>query len=669
MPAETKTEKSPARELDRAALRRFHLEVPGAPAGGVPEGAVPAALQGWRGAAPAEAPADPLALLREALVESRRAAGEAFVREARELAARAEALLEGERRKGAEARDPGRLGSSMGSLGSRFVDASALSGVLGEHRGGVPLPPARVRDLQEALELLREAIAEPAGARPGSGPVLVHNGTLPGLVAAIEVAPETDGPGSGSPGDGSGAWTTLESSDPCRVAADLFDREADRTARLLRAARRVRLEAAGEYDPERHDALLGAGDGPAGLDWQAISPEELALAPPVAALESADELAERGMVSLAKLLASGRPVQVVVVTEPAASPGGASEAEPFAGYRFEPSYLGLALREAFVQQGSLARPADLVAGFRRAAEGARAALHVVDAAPPQVPGLAPMVVAGAAVEGRAHPVFLYDPVAGASWADRMTLGDNPASEEDWPEGETGPFTFADYAVLMPALGGCFLEVPEATAGTGSGEEALVSVPEWLDLGPEEALQKVPTVRAAGRDGRPIRLAVSRPLALACRDRLGFWRTLQELSGVRSEHVRRAEERLREEADARIEAERERLDAAHAAELERVRRVAVEDVVNRLTAGLLGLDPSWLAESAGPLAPFAGQDVDRVAADLLEMVGQAETEGPAGDGPPQSEAIDRLAGELRTLLDDLDGDGLSAQDAPGGSDPS
>ncbi|HEX6200589.1 MAG TPA: hypothetical protein VF150_10020 [Thermoanaerobaculia bacterium] len=669
MAARPKTRETPAPALDRAAVRRFHLGAPGAPVGGVPAGAVPAALQALRGAAAAAAPADPLALLRRTLAESRRAAREAFARQARELAAQAELLLEAERQKTPEGRDPGRLGSAMGSLSGRFVDASALSGVLGERRGGVPLPPARIRDLQEALELLREAAGGPSGAVPGSGPVLVHNGTLPRLVAPLEVA---DGPtASDSPGPPAGsfdAWTTLESSDPCRVAAEVFDRAAEGTARLLRAARRVRLEAAGEYDPARHDALLGADGGPAALDWQAFSPAELALVPPVVTLESADQLAERGMVSLARLLSSGRPVQVVVVADPAASPGGAAEGEPLAGYRLEPAYLGLALREAFVQQGAITRPEDLAAGFRRAVAGSRAGLHVVDAAPPDVPGLAPAAVAGAAVDGRAHPVFRYDPEAGATWPDRMTLGENPAPREDWPEaGGAGPFTFADYALLAPALGPCFLAVPAGLAE----DDDLVTVPEWLGLSPEEALQKVPAVRAADRDGRPLRLAVSRPLALACRDRLGFWRTLQELSGVRSEHVLRAEERLREEIDARIEAERRGLETEHAAALERVRREAVEDVVSRLTAGLLGLDPAWLAP-AGPeaaLGAFAGRDADRVAAELLEMVGAAEAEKPPGDGHPQSEDIDRLAGELRTLLGDLEGNGAGAAAVPGGSDPS
>jgi hypothetical protein len=652
--------------LDRAALRRFHLGAPGAPAGGVPAGTLPAALRGEPPAflspddrmAVLPGPEEPLRLLGQALVERQREPRAAFAREARELAARAEALLESERLKGAASRDPERLGSAMGALGSHLVDPSALAGVLGERRGAAPLGAARVRALEAALELLREA----AAAAPPA-PVLVHDPTLPEL-AALAAA-----------GDG---WSVLESADPCSLAADLFDERAAATARLLAAVRRVRLEAAGDYEPARHDALLGAGrQGPAGFDWQAFSRDELALIPPVVALESAGALAG-GVASLSQLLLSGRPVQVLVVADPAGSPGGAARA-PFAGFRFEPAYLGLAHREAFVQQGSAFRPRRLLAGFVRAAAGTRAALHVIDAAPAGVPGLAADLVAGAAVAGRAHPLFQYDPEAGPSFAERMDFAGNPAPAADWPGLDSEPerredpdpeavagrfFTFADYALLAPALAGCFLPVPEGVA-----DDDLVSVPEWLALPPEAALEKLPAVAAVApsRDGggAPCRLVVSRPLALACRDRLGFWRTLQELSGARSEYVRRAQERAREEAETRIEAERQRLQTAHAAELARVHREAVEQAVDRLTGALLGLDPAWLAPAFDdPLAAFAGRDAEGVAAELLEMVGKTDLREPSGDAQPASEAVDGLAAELLTLLD---GNGRSGPAALEGTD--
>jgi len=463
----------------------------------------------------------------------------------------------------------------------------------------------------------------------------VHDGTLPWATA--EAAAE--------------GWAVLESSDPCAVAADLFDRAVESTASVLLAARRIRLEAAGEYDPARHDLLFERG-----LDWQAFTREELALVAPVVALESADELAARGMASLSKLLLSGRPVQVLLVDDPLGAPGTESVSEGLAEFRLQPAYLGLAQREAFVQQGSLARPERLAEGFRRAASGRRAALHVVDE--PQEP-----VLAVAAIAGRAHPLFQYDPEAGTNWAARMDFSGNPDPAEDWPSREVGAvdgesdaigtvsLTFADVGLLAPGFAGHFLPVPDDVP-----DDALATVPEWLALSGAESLERVPFVLAVAAPSSAksgfVRFAVSRPLALACRDRLGYWRTLQELAGVRSEYVRQAEERTRDEAEARMEQERETLGKRHAAELERVRRRAVEDVVNRLTAAVLGVDGS-LFES--PLAELAGRDVEEVSAELLEMAAgvDPEVEAEVGDDGPARDAVDQVVAELTGLLGSLD----------------
>lgn len=632
------------------ALRRFHLGAPDAPVGKVPAGATPAALCGSPKETPEEECPAALDLLRFAIGESQADARRDFARRARELVAQAEALLETERLKGAEGRDPERLSGALGTAGARFLDPAALSGVLGKPRRAAALDEGRAHRLEEAVKVLKEAVETIEMPEP----LLVHDGTLSWATDGAE----------------SGGWTTLESSDPCAVAAGVFDTQAGYTARILLAARRASLEAAGEYDPARHDLLLepvSETEAPGSFDWQAFTREELALVPPIVALESADELAARGMVSLSKLLLSGRPVQVLVIDDPTGAPGTESPAEALGGFRFQPAYLGMAQREAFVQQGSISLPDHLAAGFRRSADGARAALHVIET--PSAAGYA-----AAAIAGRAHPLFQYDPEAGTSWADRMDFSGNPEPEKDWPVREIGvedeegaaaehpvALTFADVCLLVPELAGHFLPVPD-----GVPAEVLATIPEWLALGPDEALERVPSVLAvvpAPRKGRRsetgdrlVRFAVSRPLALACRDRLGYWRTLQELAGVRSEYVRRAEARVRDEAETRLSEERERLAERHAAELERVRRRAVEDVVNRLTAAVLGVDG---AAFESPLAQLAGGDVDEVSASLLGMVAGLDPERD-GDGMaaasaqgPAKEAVDQVVAELAALVGPLD----------------
>ncbi len=604
------------------------------------------------------APGVPLVLARHAILARQRREREAFAREARELAARAEAILESDRRNDPASREAESLKGAMGASGGRYFDPAALAGVVGERRGSESLAPARREALETSLEVLRRAAASVLSPAVH----VVHDGTVTWI-------PDASDPGAAA-GSGDAGWSFLESADPCRAAAELFDRESLAVLEALRAVRRVRLESEGGYDPERHESREIQL---AGLDWQALSRDELALLPPVLAVESAGELAGRGMVSLSQLLLSGRPVQVLVELDPAGNPGveSAAEAEPFGGFRLEPAFLGLSLREAFVAQSSVSRPLHLMGGLARAVGGTRSGLHVIAGAGSAArSGLDPAVAAGAAVDGRAHPLFGYDPEAGLSWAERMSFDENPDPAEDWPvhglevEGADGgpetlslAFTFADFALLAPGLATAFRPVPDGLAAEG-----LVPVTEWLALAPEETLETVPFVWAVDGAGRMVRLAISRPLALACRDRLGFWRTLQELAGVKSEYVRRARAAIEEEAEARIAAERERLEATHAAELERVRREAAEEVADRLTAALVGVDPSLFsprASGAGPLAALAGRDVDEVSTALLEVLGPDGSgglaESPEADGsPPSDGAVAQVAAELLSLLEaDLD----------------
>ncbi len=601
-----------------------------------------------------------LDLLGHALLAGRRTTRESFLREARELVDKGRALIDADRRKRADGdagRDGERERGAMGAMGKRFVDPSALASVLGERRGTTALAPARRERLEAAIEALAEVadrLAEVADRLAAPRMRLIHDGSLPWGERLLGAA-ESDN------------WVVVESSDPCAAAAEVFDREAEALAAALRGRERVRLETSGTYVAADHEPWL---ERLAGFDWRAFDAGEAALLEPTVALESAGELAERGMLSLSKLLRSSRPVQVLVALDPAMSPG---VENPAAGYRFEPGYLGMSHREAFVQQSSEARPLHLMEGLVRAASSSRTSLHVVAPWPGQVEaGLDPALVAGAAIDGRAHPLFRYDPETGPSWAHRLDFSGNPQPAADWPTddgADESPFTFADFALLDPALRRHVTPI-----GPGAADDAdLVPIAAWLALPVDEAIHKIPTVLAVpvtalgnGSKGpkggqtapaEPVRLAVSRPLAAACRDRLGFWRTLQELAGVNSEYVRRAAQATREEAEQAARAERERLEAAHAAELERVRERSAREAVDRLTAALLEVDLGLFSELPPEIPSLAGKTADQVAAALMDAVGSdlaemAETVETiaAGDGAPSSEAVDAAARQLLELVD-------------------
>jgi len=541
-------------------------------------------------------------LLRHAVASRLEPARAAFREEVRTLVERARAAV-GQRQAAAKESE------GLGALGSLFVDSEALDEVVGNESEEKAAPG----ELAEALEVLEGFLGEEKSAE------LV-------LLRAPDVFP---------------ALEATEAEDPCAAAADRFDSLAAGAAEVLRAVYRLRLELDGDYEPTRHEPWLTA------LDWQAFSSEELLLLVPVVALTTADRVAAGGMASLSRLLLSGRPVQVVVAIDPAAQPGAGED--PLSGYRFEPSYLGLSHREALVCQSSAARPAHLLQGFSRALAATHAGLHVLSSEP-----------SSAAIDARAHPLFHYDPEAGRHWAERFDFRHNPQPEADWPvrrlaarksgggeEAVELACTFADYALTKPPYARHFRPVPE-----GVGEGALEPLASWSAA--EEPPTTVPWIWALDGENKLVKLAVSRPLALAARDRLDYWRTLEELAGVSNEYARRAAEVAREEAEARARDERESLERFYTEEMERLRRQAAEEVADRLTAALLGgeVDFAELAQAPAPtFAPaagtpaLAGQSVEEVTAALLALVDRESLESePAGNhGGQSAELASRLLG--------------------------
>lgn len=125
--------------------------------------------------------------------------------------------------------------------------------------------------------------------------------------------------------------------------------------------------------------------------------------------------------------------------------------------------------------------------------------------------------------------------------------------------------------------------------------------------------------------------------LACRDRLSYWRTLQELSGVRNRHVELAVEKVQQEARAARDAEIEKLKQQHMDELEQVRSETAGEVMGRLAEVLLGMDLSSLSKGNATTATAASVPV-------------AEAQ-PAEQGAPQAEPEPAVDEEEEISFDD------------------
>ena len=488
-------------------------------------------------------------------------------------------LLDVERRKDPGSQNPASLSGALGSAGDRLLDPGALAKALGPHRGTRRLDDARRNRLGTALAALESFLDAPP----------------PALVVAI---------GEGSDLQGIEDLDCATAADGCAEACRQFDEVSAQHADLFRAVRIAELELEGHYDPTRHDPWLS------GLDWEGFTKDELLLLPRFVVLDTAEQLSGDRLTSLSTLLRSGRPVQVIAHVAPGENPADPS----VSSFRLELGYVGIGHREAFVQQSTAARPEHLARGFARGLSGTRSALHVVATGLTRdggTPRLGAWMHTGAAIEGRAHPLFRYDPEAGVTWARRLEFDGNPAPEEDWPTGtltyrddggdeaeRSLTFTFVDYALLEPTLRAEFRPVED------SEDEALVTVDEYLGLEVHDAAHRLPFVWAIDSSGSLRQLAVTRRLVAACRDRLDFWRTLQELAGVRNEHVREAVARARDESEARAREERERLQAEHEAEIARVREEAFGEAMQGLANSLLELGPDALELTASPRPPAA-----------------------------------------------------------------
>jgi ferredoxin len=543
-------------------------------------------------------------------------------------------LLDVDWSKSAESKQPEKLQGSIGGA-SGYFDTSALSRVMGQKsQGSISMSAARRVRIEDALQTLEAYQHNTTLVR------FIHNGPLGGGWLS-----RTEG------------FESIDNNDPCTAATMLFDEEAERLSRVFAASRIAELEIHGIYDTAIHDPFF------ANFSWEVFSREELLRLPAVIALESAKHVATDGMPALSRLLNSGRPVQIFVRVLAHNNPAAAQDEDPFQNYRTELGYFGISHRQAVVSQASAARHQNLLQRYATALDATRTSLHLINVGlrpTGQDLGLNAWLVAGAALEGRVHPAFSINPAAGDAFADRMDFSGNPQPERDWPLhpfkylDDTGvtveqelAFTFADYALLLPRLHHHFAVVPGEC-----DSDALVPVAEFLQLADEVVHLHVPFVWAVSSGGVLHRIVISRALIQACRDRLNFWHTLQEMAGVRNKYIDNAVTATRAEVEAMAAAEKDELQAQFETELARVRAEAASEVMGKLTDVLLGMDfssgaprPAFAASSAKPAAAPARTAAEAAVAEATAAVEEEEDlliEDPWIDTPLCTTCNDCLA---------------------------
>jgi pyruvate-ferredoxin/flavodoxin oxidoreductase len=329
-----------------------------------------------------------------------------------------------------------------------------------------------------------------------------------------------------------------------------------------------------------------------------------------------------GFQNLSRLMASGKPIRVIVLdTQVYSNTGGQACTSGYTGQvsdmawygrevhgktetRKELALIALAHRGVFVHQSSQASPSHLMAGVLRGLQTRRPALFNVYTPCPVEHGLPDdwsRHSARLALESRAFPFLTYDPDAGRGWAACLTLDGNPAVDDDWPTytleylDEQGaaktmelPLTTADWAATegrfrkhFRKLGG---ERSEVGGDSDSSGDELMRFDEYLALPTADREGKTPFIYMLGAGKRLERWTVSPEIVRLAEERQLHWAQLRELAGVVVSGA--ARDRVRETLEAELAAKLEVARAEYESKIAELQASYPEAIARRLAEGLL-----------------------------------------------------------------------------------
>jgi pyruvate-ferredoxin/flavodoxin oxidoreductase len=325
-------------------------------------------------------------------------------------------------------------------------------------------------------------------------------------------------------------------------------------ADAFREVRRATLLASQDYDAAKHEPEL------ASLDWQHFTDEEFDLCPPIVSMGGDGAMLDIGFQNLSRLMASGKPIRVIVLdTQVYSNTGGQActsgyigQVSDMAAYgraqhgkteaRKELALIAIAHRGAYVHQSSQASASHLISGVLRGLQKRRPAIFNIYTPCPVEHGLADdsgMRAARLALESRAFPYLTFDPDAGPALSDALTLDGNPALDQRWPEysleyvDDAGqpqklslPLTIADWAATEGRFKKHFKPIPPE-----QWNEDLVPFHEFIDLVAEDREGKTPFIFTIDGERKLARVAVSIEIVRLAEERLQFFAQLKEIAGL------------------------------------------------------------------------------------------------------------------------------------------
>jgi pyruvate-ferredoxin/flavodoxin oxidoreductase len=370
-------------------------------------------------------------------------------------------------------------------------------------------------------------------------------------------------------------WANHLFQDSVSMAMGIFEGHMAKMAEGFKTIRRAELELSGKYDPDEHDEFFTY------FNWGQFTDDEWLLCPPVVALGGDGAMYDIGFQNLSRMMASGKPIKVIVVdTQVYSNTGGQACTSGFIGQisdmaqygkviqgksepRKEIGLIAMAHRNTYVLQATLANTSQMIEGFIDGLMAKRPALFNLYTTCQPEHGVADDLgahQAKLAVESRAYPIFKYNPEDGVTAEEAFDLGGNPAIDQIWPtyklkymendleKSMEVAMTFADFAITEARFRKQFRKVPR-----DAWNENMVPLSEFLEMDTDDRDGLFPYIWAVDQKQHLSRVLVAKPIVESCEERRDFWIMLRGLAGVESEKPGEVnlEEKIRTEVIGKI----------------------------------------------------------------------------------------------------------------------
>ncbi|GAB5554076.1 MAG: hypothetical protein Sapg2KO_36670 [Saprospiraceae bacterium] len=371
-------------------------------------------------------------------------------------------------------------------------------------------------------------------------------------------------------------WANHLFQDSASMAMGIFEGHMAKMADGFKAIRKAELELSGEYRPEIHDEFFTY------FTWEQFTDEEWLLCPPVVTLGGDGAMYDIGFQNLSRMMASGKPIKVIVVdTQVYSNTGGQACTSGFIGQvsdmaqygkvqkgksepRKEIGLIAMAHRNTYVLQGTLANTSQMIEGFIDGLIAKRPAIFNLYTTCQPEHGVGDDLgahQAKLAVESRAYPIFKYNPDKGVKTHEAFDLAGNPAMDRLWPSYELKykengrqksmevAMTFADFAITEGRFRKHFRKVPR-----DAWNENMIVLAEFLEMDASDREGKFPYIWAVNTQQKLSRVLVAKEIVQACEERRDFWIMLRDLAGIETttaEPKENIEEKIRTEVVGKI----------------------------------------------------------------------------------------------------------------------